>query len=93
MEFITHTGEIVTGERLKEAINQYADDCIENAHGIRLEDHYAPHITEEQKDQYLKESLDRAEMIKRGYIDLNNFGVWQRVNKILTGQCIPLFSK
>lgn len=89
MEFITHKNEIITGERLNNALNNVADFWAENSKKIRF-GNYANHVTEIQKDFILTEGLKRAEAIRNG--DFNNFTIWQRVNTILTGECIALLN-
>lgn len=87
-EFRTHIGEIVTGERLQAALNVVADFYVENAKGIRKEDLYASHVTDDQKEDYLRKGLLYAEEIRLGKV--TNFTIWQRVNTELTGECIAL---
>lgn len=88
--FRTHTGEIVTGERLQVALNAVADDWARMAHAIRNEDAYADHVTEAEKAEDLVDGLAYAERIRRG--DVKNFTVWQRVDTELTGQCVALLA-
>lgn len=89
MLFQTHTGEIVAGERLCAALNEVANDWAELAHAIRKENAYADHVTEEQKEANLLIHLGRAEEIRNG-VNVNNFTVWQRINLVLTGECVAL---
>lgn len=84
----THTGEIVTGPRLTAALNKVADDWANLACAIRGEDAFASHVTEETKEQALTEMLERAEAIRNG--DIGSFTIWQRVNEVLTGECVAL---
>lgn len=88
--FRTHTGEIIIGNRLNEVLNQLADEKISKAYRMRKE-HYATHVTEDQKDIFLMKNLNYAEQIRKGK-HLDNLGVWQAINYILTGQCVPLLS-
>lgn len=90
-QFRTHTGEIISGERLQRAINKVADDWAELSRAIRREDCYAEHVTTAKKDEYLAEGLARAESIRAG--DIQSFTIWQRVNAELTGECVALFSR
>lgn len=90
MKFKTHTGEIIEGEKLTNACKEVADDLRALAFGIRAEDAYASHITEAMKDQFLADSLFRADQVQAGKID--NFTIWQRVNTVLTGECVALLS-
>jgi hypothetical protein len=86
MKFKTHTGEIVTGARLQDALNRVAQAWADNAKDVRTEDRYASHVAESEKDDYLREELDYAESIRQGNIDC--FTIWQRVNAHLTGECV-----
>lgn len=88
MKFVTHTQEIVEGQRLTDALNKVADKMVENAKAIRVSK-YANHITEIQKDFYLQQNLEFAEQVRAGYY-IDNLGIWQRVNTELTGECIAL---
>lgn len=87
-QFRTHTGEIVTGDRLTAALNKVADDWADLARAIRKEDAYAPHVSESTKEANMQAMLARAEEIRAGLVD--NFTIWQRVNTELTGQCVAL---
>ena len=87
--FRTHTGEIVKGKRLQDALEKVADKWASNARAIRENDDYAPHVTEEKKDLNLKRHLAYAEGIRTGE-NVNNFTIWQRVNTELTGDCVAL---
>jgi hypothetical protein len=89
-EFKTHTGKLVTGARLNDSLGRVADFFVYNAYAVRIEDLYASHVTESEKDQYLAESLERAERIRAGNVD--NFTVWQRVNTDLTGEFVALLN-
>lgn len=86
MEFRTHTGEIVTGERLTAALEAVAQDWIDLAYAVREEDAYASHINQKAKDYFLAEDLKFAESIKTE--GPKSFTIWQRVNEKLTGECI-----
>lgn len=89
--FRTHTGEIVTGERLAAALSAVADDWAEMTRAIRREDHYASHVTKARKDEAFAEGLAFAEQIRKG--ETTGFTTWQRINAKLTGECIALFAK
>jgi hypothetical protein len=91
IEFVTHTGEIVSGERLQDAINNVANDWANLAYAIRKENAYAPHVTEKQKEDALNKMLTSAEEIRQG--NINSFTIWQRVNNYLTGECVALLAK
>lgn len=86
--FRTHTGEIVTGERLVTALNQVADERIELYKRIRIEDAYADHVSEETKDQILASDIQYAESIRKG--EINDLTAWQNLNYELTGECVAL---
>ena len=81
--FKTHTGEIVSDNRLAGALAKVADDCARNAHAVFKEDAYASHVTLTQKQAYLAEALDAADIVRGGVV--NNFTVWQRVNTEING--------
>jgi hypothetical protein len=84
-EFSSSKG-LMTGRVVRDAFQQASDDAIELAKRIRNCGDYASHVTDEQKDAIMKESIRRAVQIQVGTID--NFTVWQRVNEILTGECV-----
>lgn len=88
MKHITHNGEIVTSQKLKDALNSVANDWIELAYAIKNEDAYASHVTEETKQNILSQGLEQAERIRSG--QESGFWVWQRINSKLTGECIAL---
>lgn len=87
-QFRTHTGEVVTGDRLDAACKGVGQDWRDLAHSIRKEDAYASHVTEETKEKDLNRRLAQADQIDAGTID--NFTIWQRVNEFLTGECVAL---
>lgn len=88
--FTTHIGRVVTGEELKAALSAVADDWAQLAIAIHREDCYAPHVTLEQRDEYLIEMLKDAEDIRAGHV--RSFTIRQRINTKLTGECVALFS-
>ena len=88
--FRTHTGEQVSGERLTAARAAVADFWERNARATYAEDEYAAHVSQETKDEALREGLERAERIRQGTEPMG-FWLWQRVNAELTGECVPLF--
>ena len=90
--FRTHTGEIVGWQRLAEARNAVADDYAKLARDIRTENCYASHVTEEEKEQYLREGLETAERIRNG-TEHGGFWLWQRLNTKITGECVALLPK
>jgi hypothetical protein len=77
---------IDTHPRFKEACSKVAKDWRELCRAIRIEDEYAAHVTEAQKDKDLSEGLALADEIERG--EINSFTIWQRVNLELTGECV-----
>lgn len=86
--FTTHEGEVVTGQRLKAALNKVANDWATLARDIRDEDDYAEHVSERTKDEDMLAMLEKADRIRKG--EVNNFAIWQRVNTVLTGKCVDL---
>jgi hypothetical protein len=86
--FRTHTGEIVEGERLAAALAIVANDWRELAHAIRRADNYASHVTEETKAAALARDLECADRVEAG--EVKSFAIWQRVNTVLTGECVAL---
>lgn len=89
--FRTHTGEIVTGDRLAVACAKVADDWADLGRAIRAADNYAPHVTEAKKDFDLARMLNAADAIRQG--EINSFTIWQRVNTAVTGECVALLGK
>lgn len=89
--FRTHTGEIVKGQRLKDALNKVADEWARNAKAIRTEDEYASHVTEAIKDDCLLKGLRRAEEIRIG--NVNSFTAWQDINTAITDECVAFLPK
>ena len=87
-KFTTHTGEIVTGERLQKALKAVADDWEKLGRDIYAEDCYASHVSEDTKLKNLQDHIDRAEEIRQGIVE--SFTIWQRVNTKLTGECVAL---
>lgn len=89
--FKTHNGQVVEGEQLQQVLNDVANDWLAITYGIRGEDHYASHVTEEQKNENFRKGLETAERIRNG----KETGLWclQRINTKLTGECIALLPK
>lgn len=73
------------------ACKTVADDWRNLAHAIRKEDAYASHVTNETKEANLQTMLSQADTIEAGTI--NNFTIWQRVNLVLTGECVAFLPK
>ncbi len=86
--FQTHTGEIIKGKRLQAARDSVCNDLIKLAHDIREEGLYGDHVTKEEKDKIMQDSIIAARRVKLGYVD--NMTVAQRLNTVLTGECIDL---
>jgi len=84
--FRTHTGEVISGQRLIDAFNRVADETIELAKAIRLEDAYASHVSEEVKDKNMTDDFALAEQIRSG--EITSFTTWQNVNYAITGECV-----
>lgn len=89
--FRTHTGEIVQGERLQDALDSVANDWRQLAYDIKRENAYTSHVTEEAKVDFLNCDLITADRIQRG--EESGFWLWQRINSKLTGECIALLPK
>jgi len=89
--FRTHTGEIVSGVRLTAALKQVASDWRQLGFDIRDENAYAAHVTEAEKDADILARLKEADAIETGHIQ--SFTIWQRVNAVLTGECVALISR
>lgn len=80
-----HRGEIIPEETLQAALKKVAADVRESARIARTEK-YASHITEDQKDEFMQKKLDLADEIEAG--TARGFWLWQRVNTIVTGECV-----
>ena len=82
-----HTGKILTETELAEALKKVANDLRENAYAIHSENAYASHVTQEEKERYLQERLGYANEVEKG-LHNSNFTIWQRVDTMLTGECV-----
>ena len=71
-------------EALKEVAKFYRDQ----AHAVHKDDPYASHVTEADKERYLKEMLELADRIESG--EHNSFTVEQLVHHKMTGESVPL---
>jgi hypothetical protein len=78
-----------SAEELQAAREAVCADYIENAHGIREDDHYASHVTEAEKDEFLAKSLVHAEECRQGKND-HKFYMMHRLHEKLTGECIAI---
>jgi len=92
MKFITSEGQQKTQEELNAAFKIVAQEERELAKAIRKEDNYASHVTKEAKDLNLKEDLKKADEIESGNHELH-FWLWQKVNKVFTGENVALLGK
>jgi hypothetical protein len=84
-------GVIHTGQPLKDALAKVAQDMRDLAHGIRTDDPYAVHVTEDTKDENLRQSLDLADQVEKG--EVNGFWLWQKLNMIFTNECVAMLPK
>ena len=91
--FRTHEGTLYPADdpTLKAACKRVADDWRKLGYAIRKEDAYAAHVTPERKEQALNDMLDAADQIEAG--NITSFTIWQRVNTVLTGECVALLKK
>lgn len=94
MKFKDSNGQLYEpdDERLVHALNEVADDWLFLSLKIRLKDEYAPHVTEQVKNERLSQSIKDSRKIRNGSSS-GNFTIWQRVNAKLTGECVPLFNR
>lgn len=90
--FKTHKGDIIEGDKLKEACEIEAQWIEANAKSVYESDNYASHVTEQEKLDALHRRYDLAQSV-REMKGLNNFTIWQRINTRLTGECIALLKK
>ena len=82
-----HTGKILTDTGIAEALKKVANDLRENGYAIHSENAYASHVTQEEKERYLQERLGYANEVEKG-LHNSNFTIWQRVDTMLTGECV-----
>jgi len=90
-EHKTHTGEIIKGNRVTKAVKAVCNEWRELALAVRHEDSYASHVSEGAKDEYLSQSIILADDLEAGRIN-PTFTDWQRINIILTGECVALLA-
>jgi hypothetical protein len=83
----TSAGEVVTGERLQEALNYVADEQERLAYAVFEKDNYAAHVTQEKKEVNLSQDLEYADQVRKG-VAKPSFCLWQRLNTYLTGECV-----
>jgi hypothetical protein len=89
---MTQEGELVTGERLENAIKAVAEDWRELGRRIRGSDNYADHVTEEEKDRLLERHLSSADRFESGE-GMPSFPFIQRLEYKLTGKSVPFLAK
>lgn len=89
--FRTHTGQTFDGYLLKLALIKVASDWRKLALDIRLENAYASHVTDAEKAADMNDMLNEANRIEAGRVD--SFTIWQRVNTVLTGECVPFLKR
>ena len=82
-----HTGKILTETELANALAIVANDLRKLAYAIKAENAYASHITEAEKEQFLDNDLAYANEVEKG-LHNDNFTIWQRVDTLLTGECV-----
>ena len=85
-------GEVLQGEELEKVLKIVSEELKKTAYEIFECDDWASHITEEYKKNYLKQELIYAHEVERGYHNIN-FTIWQKINSICTGVCVPLLGK
>lgn len=90
INFTTHDGVVVTGDKLDLALNAVADDWAQLGRDIHVEDAYASHVDQATKDANLAATLAAADRIRAGHI--SSFTIAQRLNAKLTGTWVPLLS-
>ena len=87
----TSNGVILEGEELKNILKVVSKDLIDTAYAVYNGNYYASHITEENKKEFLNKSIEYAREVELGKHN-NNFTIWQRINFIHTGNCIPFMT-
>lgn len=86
--FRTSKGEFPTQDEFLAACKKVANDYRENGKAILAENAFGPHVTELEKLAYVNRfNFDVADWVEAGL--LTTFTSWQRVNEVLTGECIP----
>ena len=90
-EHRTHNGETIKGNRVIEAVKAVCNEWRELALAVREEDAYASHVSEGEKEEYLMQSITLANDLEAGKIN-PTFTDWQRINIILTGECVALLA-
>jgi hypothetical protein len=92
--FKTHTNILIDENSLiyKNALKIVAENHRDIARNIFNSDCYAAHVTEEQKITNYNKDLLHANQIENGTANMS-FTLWQEINTIITGECVPLFHK
>jgi len=85
--FTTHTGERIGYPRLGAALLSVANTWKELAKAVRVENAYADHVTDQEKEKIMLDMLEQADRICMG-VEPMGFWLWQRVNLELTGKCV-----
>ena len=93
MEFVTHTGEIVTGDKLQAACDAVASWYDNQAVKVRDENAFASHVTQAAKDDYINRFYTQTAQAIRNRENLHHFYAWQRINTELTGECVGFLPK
>lgn len=92
MNFKTHTGETPSQDQFLAACKQVAEDYRENGNAILAENAFASHVTEEQRLAFVQlHNFDVADEVECG--EITSMTTWQRVNEVLTGECVALLPK
>lgn len=79
-------GDITKNPDFIPACKTVAKEWRRIGRAIRTQDMYASHVTEETKEKALQSMLDEADEIEKGRV--KSFTIWQRVNQVLTGECV-----
>ena len=90
-QFRTHTGELVKGKKLQAALQIVANDLRENAEALLDPKEYPPHVTKEAREDFYNQRIKWAESIELGLVE--SFTTWQRINTVLTGECVGFLPK
>ena len=80
-------------DQLQKAIKEVATDLRSIAHGVRMENTYASHVTEKKKKAILEKSLKYADDLEGGKKDISALGLYQRINEKLTGERVATLPK
>ena len=90
--FNTRNGKTVSGDALLNACKRVAQELRESAEEVKKENAFASHVTDVEKEAYIKRYwLDIADTVERG--NITSFTIWQKINYVLTGECVALLGK